>query len=91
MLASDQNADGSNRSNDLAQRIDLGPLGSPSRNRNETSMSYAALVSTPLGKQEASELVVTALDHMALDGGFLDAHAGLTAIRPSLGLPDLDR
>jgi hypothetical protein len=87
LMASDQNADGSNRSNHLGKRVDLGPLGSPTRSVG-TSMGYAALVAGPLSDQAAAELVVHALDDMALDSGFLNARPGLMTLRRDLGLPD---
>jgi hypothetical protein len=91
LLASDQNSDGTNRSNDLGQCMDLGALGMPSGTRTVTSMGYAASVASPLSEQAPSELIVQALDDMALDSGYLDTQPALTAIRRELGPLDLDQ
>jgi hypothetical protein len=77
--------DGNQRSrpNDLGKRIDLEPLGPPTRPLGN-SMGFAARISDPLSEREASDLVIEALEYMALDAGFLDPGPGLTMVRRGL-------
>jgi hypothetical protein len=77
---------GEQRGNDLAARVDLTPLGDPSRPLTSL-LSYAAEVGGPLVELEASELVMEALRMMALDSGYLDPRIGLEQLRGALGLP----
>ena len=59
--------DGQNRTrqNDLADRVDLSPLGSPSREIG-SSMGFAARIAGPLTQQAAGDLVSSAVEHMVL-------------------------
>ena len=77
--------DGNQRSrpNDLSKRIDIEPLGPPTRPVG-TSMGYAARLSVPPSGREASDLVMEALEYMALDAGFLDPGPGLALARHGL-------
>jgi hypothetical protein len=78
LLAATQRVDGSNRPNDLGQQIDLGPWGEPTR-EVETSMNYAVQIGDLIGQGGLAELVLNALDDMALDAGFLDAGPAIWA------------
>jgi hypothetical protein len=86
LLASDQDGNLGHRPNDLGERIDLSHLGPPTR-KVGTSMHYAATVTSRIDSAGAGELVLRALDDMALDSGFLGAGPAVTALRGDLGLP----
>ena len=79
--------DGTNRtrSNDLAERVDFSPLGEPSRAVGN-SMGIAYRIPGPLSERDAAELLIQAIEYMALDGGFLDPGMGLTTLRRDLDL-----
>lgn len=81
--------DGNQRSrpNDLGKRIDLEPLGPPTRPTG-SSMGFAARISEPLSERAASDLVFEALEYMALDAGFLDPGSGLALVRDGLLPPN---
>lgn len=83
LLAATQRVDGSNRPNDLGQQIDLGPWGEPTRDV-ETSMNYAVQIGDLIGQGGLAELVLNALDDMALDAGFLDAGPAISGLRQLL-------
>jgi hypothetical protein len=86
LFASDQDGNLGYRPNDLGERVDLSQLGQPTR-KVGTSMRYATTIARRLDDPGACELVLHALDDMALDGGFLGAGPGVAALRSDLGLP----
>ncbi len=74
------------RENDVQQRVDLSPLGMPTRNIGQ-SMGYAARLPGPLTDREASNLVCDAIERMAYDVGYLDPRLGIRQLRQELGVP----
>jgi hypothetical protein len=86
LFASDQDGNLGYRPNDLGERVDLSQLGPPTR-KVGTSMRYATTITSRPDDAGAGELVLRALDDMALDGGFLGAGSGVAALRSDLGLP----
>jgi hypothetical protein len=75
------------RPNDILQRLDLSSLGSPTR-EVRPSMSFAARLSGPLVEREAADLVVEAVEYVALANGYLDPRDGIALLRHELGLSD---
>lgn len=76
---------GQTRQNSLLDRVDLSQLGEPSRDLGP-SMGFAARISDALTEHAAADLVVAAIETMALANGFLDPRAGLATLRADLGL-----
>lgn len=74
------------RQNDVAERVDLSPLGNPTRAIGQ-SMGFAARVDGPLTDREAAELVVEAFEQTAYAVGFLDPRLGIRQLRQELGVP----
>jgi hypothetical protein len=72
--------------NSLSRRIDFASLGETSEPLGE-SIGYAAEIRGGLTDHDASELVVTAIDQMALANGYLDPRLGITSLRGAIGLP----
>lgn len=75
-----------NRPNDLLSRIDMSPLGTPTRHLSE-HVGIAFRVSGPLSEHDAGELVADGIDQIALANGYLDPRIGLSALGYELGLP----
>ena len=75
-----------NRQNDVAERVDLSPLGKPTRAIGQ-SMGFAARVDGPLTDREAAELVAEAFEQTAYAVGFLDPRLGIGQLRQELGVP----
>lgn len=75
-----------NRQNDILERIDLSPLGKPSREIGQ-SMGFAARVNGPLTDREAAELVAEAFEKTAYAVGYLDPRLGVRLLRQELGVP----
>lgn len=73
-----------NRQNDVGERVDLSPLGKPTRDIGQ-SMGFAARVDGPLTDREAAELVGEALEQMAYAVGYLDPRLGIRQLRQELG------
>jgi hypothetical protein len=71
--------------NQLLLCIDLAMLGERSRDLGQ-SMGYAVRLSDALGEREATELVIDAINLMALDHGFVDPTIGIDSLRYELGL-----
>jgi hypothetical protein len=76
-----------NRENDILERIDLSPLGKPSRAIGQ-SMGFAARLQGPLTDREAAELVSMAFEQTAYDVGYLDPRLGIRQLRQELGVPE---
>ena len=75
-----------NRENDVQQRVDLSPLGTPTRNIGQ-SMGFAARLPGPLTDREASDLVCEAIEQLAYAVGYLDPRLGIRQLRQELGVP----
>ena len=73
------------RDNDLHQRIDLSPLGKPSRPVGPT-MGFAARLAGPLTEDEATVFVADAVEYMALAAGYTDPRIGIRGLRHELGI-----
>ncbi len=76
-----------NRQNDLLQRVDLSPLGTPTRDIGQ-SMGFAAQLPGPLTEREASDLVCDALEQLAYAVGYLDPRLGIRQLRQEMGVPE---
>jgi hypothetical protein len=72
-----------NRPNSLPERVDLSPLGTPTR-QVETRAEAAAALRDPLSHADASEIVAALLNRMALDLGYTDPRTAISAIRDAL-------
>lgn len=79
-----------NRQNDVLQRVDLSPLGTPTRDIGQ-SMGFAALLPGPLTEHEAADLVSEALEQLAYAVGYLDPRLGIRQLRQEMGVPAGDR
>jgi hypothetical protein len=75
-----------NRDNDMLERVDLSPLGKPTRAIGQ-SMGFAARVDGPLTDREAAELVSEAFEQTAYAVGYLDPRLGILQLRQELGVP----
>ncbi len=84
-LAASTDGNGLSRPNDLAARLDLGPLGTSSGHRGP-SMGFAMRLAGPLSEHQAGEFAIEAVDHMALAHGYIDARQGIAALRSELDL-----
>jgi hypothetical protein len=71
------------RQNDPGLRVDLGPLGSSTRDL-ASSWSFAASVSQPFETRSAAEFVVQALERIVLDAGITEPDRGLAELRRAL-------
>lgn len=71
------------RVNDIAQRIDLSSLGRPSRGIG-TYYSYCVEIPEAFSEHAAAQLVVDALEVLALDSGYLEPDEGLARLREAL-------
>ena len=85
-LASRADGQTGQRENSLSRRIEFASLGEPSEPLGE-SIGYAAEIRGGLTEHDAGELVVTAIDQMALDNGYLDPRLGIRDLRSAMGLP----
>jgi hypothetical protein len=74
-----------NRPNDLAVRLDLSSLGSPTRPLR-SSIGFAMRLVGALAEMEAADVVAQGIDHMALANGYLDPRVGMAGLRHELGL-----
>lgn len=74
------------RENSVSKRIDFASLGEPSEPLGE-SIGYAAEIRGGLTAHDAGELVVAAINQMALDNGYLDPRIGMRSLRSAIGLP----
>jgi hypothetical protein len=83
-LAADNDGQAATRPNELTNRIDLRPFGSPPYVGGQ--MGFAALLTFPLSEATAAELTAQGLEHMALDMGWTDPTAGIEAVRTALDL-----
>ncbi len=86
ILAAATDGNGKNRPNDLLERLDMTPLGEPTRTLGST-LGFAARLTGPLASHEAAEVVAEAFDFMALAIGYLDPRVGIMQLRSELGLP----
>jgi hypothetical protein len=84
-LAASRDGNSRNRPNELLQRLDLSSLGEPTRPLGE-SLGFAARVAGPPSDREAAELVVEAINYVALAAGYLDPRLGISALRTELGI-----
>lgn len=78
-----------NRQNDVLQRVDLSPLGTPTRDIGQ-SMGFAALLPGPLTEREAADLVSEALEQLAYAVGYLDPRLGIRQLRAEMGVAVAD-
>ncbi len=76
-----------NRQNDVLQRVDLSPLGTPTRDIGQ-SMGFAAQLPGPLTEREAADLVCEALEQLAYAVGYLDPRLGIRQLRQEMGVPE---
>jgi hypothetical protein len=76
-----------NRQNDVLQRVDLSPLGTPTRDIGP-SMGFAARLPGPLTEREAADLVCEALEQLAYAVGYLDPRLGIRQLRQEMGVPE---
>jgi hypothetical protein len=86
LLAADTDGHNKNRPNELVQRLEMTPLGTPTRTVGP-QLGFAARLMGPLAAHEAAEVVVDAFDYMALAIGYLDPRIGISQVRAELGLP----
>ena len=75
-----------NRENDVLERVDLSPLGTPTRNIGQ-SMGFAARLPGPLTDREAADLVCEAIEQLAYAVGYLDPRLGIRQLRQEMGVP----
>lgn len=75
-----------NRENDVLERVDLTPLGTPTRNIGQ-SMGFAARLPGPLTDREAADLVCEAIEQLAYAVGYLDPRLGIRQLRQEMGVP----
>lgn len=75
-----------NRPNNLLDRLDLSSLGPPTRSVGP-QLSFPAGLSGTLSDHEVTQLVIDAVEQIALDAGYLDPDAGIDRLRAQLGLP----
>ncbi len=75
-----------NRENDVLERVDLSPLGTPTRNVGQ-SMGFAARLPGPLTDREAADLVCEAIEQLAYAVGYLDPRLGIRQLRQEMGVP----
>jgi hypothetical protein len=85
IVAMPYDGQGKTRKNNVGDRVALSQLGEPSR-ESISSMSFAAGLSEPLTERDGAELVLQAIEIMALRNGFLDPRTGLAKLRAELGL-----
>ena len=76
-----------NRQNDVSHRVDLSPLGKPTRDIGQ-SMGFAARLPGPLTEREAADLVCEAMEQLAYAFGYLDPRLGIRQLRGELGVPE---
>jgi len=74
------------RVNNVLERVDLSPLGTPPKDIGP-SMSFAAQLSSPLTDREVADLVCEAIERMAYSTGYLDPRAGILQLRQEMGVP----
>ena len=87
-MASRSDGHNQQRENDIARRIEIGRLGKTTRD-HIGSWSYGAVIRGPLDRPAANNVVVQAIEEMALDTGFVPEPWNMNAIRGEFGLPPL--
>jgi hypothetical protein len=71
--------------NKLAERIDLSPLGPPTREVGP-SLGFAAQPPGTLSEHVAAEVVAEGIEYIALAWGYLDPQIGIDSLRRELGI-----